>query len=107
MTERYVYIIAAVLTAIGLATFFYKWQGLGFPLTADRQQEVWTIETSIRFDAGPGSIKANLQIPTLTPGFRTLREFNVSKGYGFSLNYVAGGREAQWAVRRTGGMQTL
>ncbi len=107
MTERYVYIIAAVLTAIGLATFFYKWQGLGFPVTADRQQEVWTIETSIRFDAGPGSIKANLQIPTLTPGFRTLREFNVSKGYGFSLNYVAGGREAQWAVRRTGGMQTL
>jgi hypothetical protein len=107
MTERYVYIIAAVLTGIGLATFYYKWQVLGFPLTGDRQQEVWTIETSIRFDAGPGSIKANLQIPTLTPGFRTLREFNVSKGYGFSLNYVAGGREAQWAVRRTGGMQTL
>jgi hypothetical protein len=107
MTERYVYIIAAVLSGIGLATFYYKWQVLGFPLTPDRQQEVWTVETSIRFDAGPGSIKANLQIPTLTPGFRTLREFNVSKGYGFSLNYVAGGREAQWAVRRTGGRQTL
>lgn len=107
MTERYVYIIAAVLAGIGLATFLYKWQGLGFPLTADRQQEVWTIETSIHFDAGPGSIKANLQIPTLTPGFRTLREFNVSKGYGFSLNYAAGGREAQWAVRRTSGTQSL
>ncbi len=107
MTERYVFIIAAVLTGIGLATFFYKWQVLGFPLTDDRQQEVWTVETAIRFDAGPGSIKANLQIPTLTPGFRTLREFNVSKGYGFSVNYAAGGREAQWAVRRTSGMQTL
>ncbi|MDX1405460.1 MAG: inactive transglutaminase family protein [Woeseiaceae bacterium] len=107
MTERYVYVIAALLAAIGLATFIYKWQALGFPLTANRQQEVWTVETWIRFDAGPGSIKAYLQIPTLTPGFRTLREFNVSKGYGFSLNYVAGGREAQWAVRRAAGMQSL
>ena len=107
MTRRYVYIIAAVLAGISLATFFYKWQVLGFPITGHQQLPVWTIETSIRFDAGPGSIKANLQIPTLTPGFRTLREFNVSKGYGFSLNYVSGGREAQWAVRRTSGMQTL
>ena len=107
MTRRYVYIIAAVLAGISLATFLYKWQVLGFPVTGDQQLPVWTIETTIRFDAGPGSIKANLQIPTLTPGFRTLREFNVSKGYGFSLNYVSGGREAQWAVRRTSGMQTL
>jgi hypothetical protein len=107
MTRRYVYIIAAVLAGIGLATFFYKWQVLGFPVTGNQQLPVWTIETSIRFDAGRGSVKANLQIPTLTPGFRTLREFNVSKGYGFNLNYVSGGREAQWAVRRTSGMQTL
>jgi hypothetical protein len=107
MTRRYVYIIAAILSGISLATFFYKWQVLGFPLTGKQQLPVWTIETSIRFDAGPGSIKVNLQIPTLTPGFQSLREFNVSKGYGFSVNYVSGGREAQWAVRRTGGMQTL
>ncbi len=107
MTERYVYIIAAVLTGIGLATFWYKWQVLGFPVTGNRQQEVWTIETSIRFDAGPGSIKANLQIPTLTPGFRTHGEYYVSKGYGRFVNYVSGGREVQWAVRRASGMQTL
>ena len=52
MTERYVYIIAAVLCGISLATFYYKWQVLGFPLTANRQQAVWTVETSIRFDDG-------------------------------------------------------
>ena len=68
MTIRYVYFIAAVLAGISFATFFYKWQVLGFPVTDDQQQPVWTVETSIRFDAGPGSIKTNLQIPTLTPG---------------------------------------
>jgi len=107
MTKQYVYLLAAFLTAIGLGIFFYKWQELGFPLVEDQHTPVWTIETSIKFDARPGSIKANLQIPTLTPGFNMLREYNVSKGYGFSLNYVSGGREAQWALRRTSGPQTI
>lgn len=107
MTKKYVYLLAAFLTAIGLGIFLYKWQELGFPLTDNQHTPVWTVETTIKFDAGPGSIKANLQIPTLTPGFEMLREYNVSKGYGFSLNYVSGGREAQWAVRRTAGPQTI
>jgi hypothetical protein len=107
MTLRYVCVLAALLTAIGLSIFVYKWQVLGFPVTGDQKTPIWTIETAIRFDSGPGSMKANLQIPTLTPGFRTLREYNVSRGYGFSLNYVSGGREAQWAVRRSDGPQTL
>ncbi len=107
MTLRYVYVLAALLTAIGLSMFFYKWLALGFPVTDNQKTPIWTIETAIRFVGGPGSIKANLQIPTLTPGFRMLREYNVSKGYGFSLNYVSGGREAQWAIRRSDGPQTL
>ncbi len=107
MTRRYVYIIAAVLAGISIATFVYKWQVLGFPMTGQEQTPAWTIETTIRFDAGPGSIKVNLQIPTLTPGFQTLDEYNVSKGYSFFPTYVGGGREAQWAIRRTDGMQTL
>ena len=107
MTLRYVYALAALLTAIGLSMFFYKWLALGFPVTDNQKTPIWTIETAIRFDSGPGRIKVNLQIPTLTPGFRTLREYNVSKGYGFGLNYVSGGREAQWAIRRSDGPQTL
>jgi len=107
MTKQYVYLLAAFLTALGLGVFFFKWQQLGFPLVDDQQTPTWTIETSVKFDAGPGSIKVNLQIPTLTPGYKILREYNVSKGYGFSLNYVSGGREAQWALRRTDGPQTV
>lgn len=107
MTRQYVYLLAASLTAIGLAIFLYKWQTLGFPLTSEQQTPVWTIETSIKFDSGPGPIKTSLQIPTLTPGYRTLREYNVSKGYGFTLNYGSGGRQAQWAARRSDGPQTI
>ena len=107
MTTRYVYILASILVATGVALFVYKWRALGFPLTAGQEKPAWTIETSVRFDAGPGSIRVNLQIPALTPGFGKLDEFSVSRNYGFSVNYGGGGREAQWTVRRATGPQVL
>ena len=107
MKQRYVYLLAALLAAIGLSIFFYKWQVLGFPLTENQETPVWTIESAVSFDSGPGTIKVQLQVPTLTPGFRMLNENSVSRGYSFSLNYGSGGREAQWAIRRADGEQTI
>ena len=107
MTQRYVFVLAVLLTLAGFAMFVYKWQVLGFPLSENQETPVWTIESAISFDSGPGSIKVNLHIPTLTPDFRTLNENSVSRGYGFSLNYGSGGREAQWAIRRADGRQTI
>jgi hypothetical protein len=107
MTQRYVYVLAALLTVIGLSVFFYKWQVLGFPVSENQETPVWTIESAVSFDSGPGSIKVQLHVPTLTPGFRMLNENSVSRGYGFSLNYGSGGREAQWAIRRADGEQTI
>lgn len=107
MTMRYVYVLAAVLTTVAIAVFLYKWKALGFPLSPDETRPAWTVETSMRFDAGPGSIQASLQIPALTPGFGTIDQYSVSRNYGFSVNYGGGGREAQWTVRRASGPQTL
>ena len=107
MKQRYVYVLAVLLTVIGLSVFFYKWQVLGFPISENQETPVWTIESAITFDSGPGSIKVQLHVPTLTPGFRMLNENSVSRGYGFSLNYGSGGREAQWAIRRADGEQTI
>ena len=107
MKQRYVFALALLLTAVGISVFVYKWQVLGFPVTEDQETPVWTIESAISFDSGPGSIKVNLLIPTLAPGFRKLNENPISRGYGFSLNYGSGGREAQWAVRRADGPQTI
>ncbi len=107
MKQRYVYVLSALLTVIGLSVFFYKWQVLGFPVTEDLEKPVWTIESAISFESGPGSIKVQLNVPSLTPGFRTLHENSVSRGYGFSTNFGGGGREAQWAIRRADGEQTI
>ena len=107
MKQRYVYVLAALLTIVGGSIFLYKWQVLGFPLSEDQEKPVWTIEAAVHFDSGPGTIKAQLHVPTLTPGFRTLNENSVSRGYGFSVNYGSGGREAQWTIRRADGEQTI
>ncbi len=107
MNQRYVYVLAALLTAIGLSVFFYKWQVLGFPLTENQEEPVWTVEAAVSFQSGPGSIKVRLNVPLLTPGFRTLNENSVSRGYGFSTKFGGGGREAQWAIRRADGEQTI
>ena len=107
MTQRYVYMLALLLTLVGLSIFIYKWQVLGFPVTRDVERPVWTIEAAVNFDSGPGTIKVQLHVPTLTPGFRMLNENTVSRGYGFSLNYGSGGREAQWTIRRADGAQTI
>jgi len=61
----------------------------------------------VRFDGGPGSIKANMFIPTLMPGFTILEENFISRGFGFSSQLAPGGREAEWAVRSAPGRQTL
>jgi hypothetical protein len=102
-----VLVLAGILTLIGLAVFTYKWQVLGLPLDDEQETPTWTVETTIRFESGPGSISVNLQIPTLTPGFATLDEYSVSRNFAFGLNYVGADREAQWTVRRADGVQTL
>ncbi len=107
MKQRYVYVLAALLTVVGLSVFLYKWQVLGFPLDQDQERPVWTIESAVHFESGPGTIKVQLHVPTLTPGFSVLNQYNVSRGYGFSLNYGSGGREAQWTIRRADGAQTV
>ena len=56
MKQRYVYLLATLLAVIGLTVFGYKWRALGFPLTANQETPVWTIESAISFDPGPGSI---------------------------------------------------
>ena len=40
MTLRYVYGLAALLTAIGFSMFFYKWLALGFPVTDNQKTPI-------------------------------------------------------------------
>jgi hypothetical protein len=105
--ELQVWLLALVLILIGGALTYYKSETLGFPLVPDSSAEVWTVEATLTFEAGAGPIKARMFIPGLTPGFATLDENFVSRGFGATPRYVSGGREVQWARRRAEGQQAL
>ncbi len=108
MVSRFrVLLLAAVLSAAGGALFYYKSQVLGYPLVPRTEAEIWTVEVTMQFEAGPGPVKANLHIPALTPGFAIFDENFLSRGFGFTTRYVSGGRQVQWAIRRARGPQTL
>lgn len=109
MKDYKVWVLALALFLVGGALFVYKWQGLGYPLLPDEQTRIWTVEATLKFDAGPAPVpaKVTLYVPALTPGFAILDENFVSRGFGFTTRYVAGGRQVQWAVRRIKGEQTL
>lgn len=104
-----IWLFALVLFLIGGSLFLYKWRVLGYPVLPEEETRIWTIETTVKFDAGERSmpVKATLHIPGLTPGFAMLDENFVSRGFGFTTRYVAGGRQVQWAIRRAKGPQTL
>lgn len=108
--QRYkVWTFALVLFLIGGSIFLYKWRELGYPLLPADETRIWTVETTIKFDAGERAmpLKATLHVPGLTPGFAMLDENFVSRGFGFTTRYVPGGRQVQWAIRRAKGPQTF
>ncbi len=107
MNRRHVFIVAFLISMVGLSIFYYKVRGLGFPLMSDAEISAWTIEATVRFDAGRRSIKVDLRIPGQIPGYSILQENFVSRGYGLSTREESGGRVAQWAVRRAKGDQVL
>lgn len=107
MNKTAVYITAALVAALGLSVFAYKWLTLGFPLEPAEQTEVWTVESRLTFNARSGPTMITLRIPDRPPGFAILNENFVSRGYGLSTRPADGGREARWSIRRARGPQSL
>src|SRR5262245_12919636 len=105
--NRHLYLLAIVLTVVGLAIFYYKWRMLHFPLQPDSETQVWNVEAAVTFEPGPAPVKITLRLPTLTPGYTVLDENYVSRGFGVSTQVSAYGREAVWAVREASGSQTV
>jgi hypothetical protein len=107
MSNRHIYVLAAVLALLSLGLFAYKAKVLGFPLAPQEETKIWNIEAAVHFDPGPAAVKATLRIPTLTPGFAILDENFVSRGFGLATRNAPAGREAIWTLRQASGAQTL
>ena len=106
MRDLHVWLLSALLAAIGLVLAFYKVERLGLPLNPGTDAPVWTVEARIKLDA-KGAVKAEFTLPDRPPGFWVLDEDFISSNFGLVIEGAATSRRAKWAIRRASGDKTL
>ena len=107
MRDLHVRLLALVLTIAGVGLTAYKVERLGLPLEPGVDTPVWTVEARVTLVAGGSSVKAELTIPENPPGFWIIDEDYISSNFGLATEIEDGNRQAEWAVRRASGKQTL
>lgn len=107
MSNRHLYILAAVLAVIGLSLFLYKFRVLDLPLTPGQERDVWTVEARVTFEAKGAPVRLSLLLPRNNPRFTIINDAFVSQGYGLSTNSDFWNREAVWTIRQARGLQTI
>ncbi len=101
MSKLHLYLLAAILTAIGLGLFIYKASVLQLPLKPTQKTQVWTVEARIQFSPAPEQpIKVDFYIPFQPPGFGILDENFISRNYGITTARDGSNRHSIWSIRR-------
>lgn len=107
MKKTQLYLLALVIAALATSAIVYKWQVLQFPLHADSQAEVWTLQARIAYVPERGANRVTLLVPGDTPGWSVLDERFVARRYSRLEDSGPEGREIEWSTRRAEGEQAL
>ena len=107
MRKTQLYLLATAIAVFALATIFYKWQVLQFPLQPIEEVDVWTVQARVEYQPRRGANTVTLKIPAAPPGYTVLDEKFVAKNYSKLEETHRDGREVQWAIRRATGTQAL
>ncbi len=85
MRNLHVYILAAVLTAIGLGLFAYKILVVGLPLQARQVSTAWEVESEVRVAANGGPLKVSLFVPEDSRDLSVLNERVAAPDFGITI----------------------
>ena len=107
MKKTQLYLLALVIAALALTAIVYKWRVLQFPLHAESQVEVWTLQARIGYVPEQGANRVSLLVPGDTPGWSVLDERFVARRHSRLEESGPEGREIEWSTRRATGEQAL
>ncbi len=107
MSNKHLYVLAGVLSLIGIVIFLYKTLVLNFPLVATGTVEVWNAEATITFEARRGPVKVDFFIPGSSEELPTYEQTFVTRNYGFVTHTVGVNRRARFTVNNASGRQAL
>lgn len=107
MSRLHLYVLAAILTCIGLMVFAYKVISLGFPLVPATTATVWNVEARLKFVTEDKPVKVSMFLPTSSRNFAIVDEHFISGGFGFVASFDGGNRRATWSVRKAKGAKNI
>lgn len=107
MKNSHLYILSAILAAIGIGLFTYKAFFLELPLRPNERTENWEIQAKIKFDARDGPVKLALFIPKNEGPFTIVDQSFVSEGYGLTTASKGVNRRALFSILKASGPQTI
>jgi len=109
-----VFILAGILTAMGLGIFLYKHFTLEFPLTPHLTYNSWYVEarvdlTSKRWRDTGQPLLFNLQLPHASNRFVLVDENIVASGFGYDITDADadGNRVAEFSKRKPASRETI
>ncbi len=107
MSKKPVYILASVLTLIGIALYVYKVAFLGYPVVPQAKIDVWEIEARLKFTAVGGEVKLGLFTPPGSGRNAILERRYVAPGYGLTTENDGPNQRAVISTRKANGAQTV
>ena len=107
MSNKYLYVIVALLCGIALSVTAYKANCLNFPLTSSQTNTLWQIETQVRFNAKGNAQTVSMWLPKNTERFIVNDEDFFSGDFGLSVAKINKEKKAIWTIREADGWQTL
>ncbi len=104
MRNLHVYVLAAVLAAIGLGLFVYKVSVIGLPLRAKATTIAWQVESEIRVTANGGPLKLSMFVPRDSREFSVLDHRVAAPDLGITLAPEGANRRVNLTAREVSGL---
>ena len=108
MTSRLqIIILVFFLVVTGLSAVAYKHFVLGFPLLATQQEDIWSIEAKIEFEADGSDVTVNFNMLDENPARKVTFAQSIAPDYDFEIKIIKSSKYAQWKAAGLKGPQTL
>ncbi|TEW56639.1 gonadoliberin III [Psychromonas sp. RZ22] len=101
------YTLVAGLFLLGIFQTVQRHFAFDIPWMPGETRTVWNIDAKIDFNALNEPVVASLTTPNSQAGFTQITQNAASPGYGLSFLYEENSPQAQWAIRKASGPQTL
>jgi len=107
MRNLHLYILASVLSLIGICLFLYKAFVLELPLRPEAEVRNWEVEARVSFNARKGPVKLSLFLPHNDGPLTVIDQSFLSEGYGLTTAADGENRRALFSIREAAGEQKI